>query len=183
MRPRFLLPAAIAMCGSLLNACDDAARSTAPVSLSQSVAGGEERLVTILDGCDPESFEAAGVTCVRPGGVTFQRFLDLLEQHRTVGAWRFSPGTLHATVGQTLVAVNRGGEFHTFTEVEHFGGGRNEILNQLSGNLVPAPECLNPTESDIAPGASDTDEVEEPGVERYQCCIHPWMRLEIHTAS
>jgi len=34
--------------------------------VSQAVAGGEERLVTMMDGCDPESFGAADVTCVRP---------------------------------------------------------------------------------------------------------------------
>lgn len=70
MQRRLLLTAAIATCASLLNACDDAARPTAPVSVSQAVAGGEERLVTMMDGCDPESFGAADVICVRPGGVT-----------------------------------------------------------------------------------------------------------------
>ena len=87
-------------------------------------------------------------------------------------------------MGQTLVAVNQGGEVHTFTEVEHFGGGVVRVLNELSGNPVPAPECQNLARGDfIAPGGSDTDEVEEPGTERYQCCIHPWMRLEVHARS
>jgi hypothetical protein len=91
--------------------------------VSQAVSGGEERLVTMMDGCDPESFNAADVTCVRSGGVTFERFLELLRKHQTVGAWQFSPGTLNARVGRTLLAVNQGGEVHTFTEVEEFGGG------------------------------------------------------------
>jgi plastocyanin len=180
MQQRPLLAAAIAICASLLNACD-AAPPTAPVSVSQAVAGGEQRLVTMMDGCDPESFGAADVSCVRPGGVTFERFLDLLGKNQTVGAWHFSPGTLNASVGQTLLAVNQGGEVHTFTEVENFGGGIVLALNALSGNPVPAPECLNLVTGDfVAPGASYTDEVEKPGTEHYQCCIHPWMRLDLH---
>lgn len=183
MQQGLLLAVAITMCTLPLSACDDVARSTAPVSLSQ-VAGGEERLVTMMDGCDPESFGAVDVTCGRRGGVRFERFLRLLGRHHSVGAWRFSPGTLNARVGQTLVAVNHGGEVHTFTEVEEFGGGSVQVLNELSGNPVPAPECQNLAPGAlIAPGGSYTDEVEEPGTERYQCCIHPWMRLELHARS
>jgi plastocyanin len=181
MQPRLLLTGAIAICASLLTACD-AARPAAPVSLSQGVAGGEERLVTMMDACDPKSFDAADVTCVRSGGVTFERFLDPLRKHQTVGAWRFSPGAINASVGQTLLAVNRGGEVHTFAEVKEFGCGRVEVLNTLSGKPVPAPECQNLAPGDfISPGGSYTDEVDEPGTEHYQCCIHPWMRLDLHT--
>jgi hypothetical protein len=55
------------------------------------------------------------------------------------------------------------------------------VLNQLSGNTEPAPECLAlaPT-AFIAPGGTGHDEVEEPGTELYQCCIHPWMRTVVH---
>ncbi len=89
--------------------------------------------------------------------------------------------TVHASVGQTLLAVNRGGEVHAFTEVEDFGGGIVDTLNALSGNPLPAPECLNLAAGDfIAPGTSHTDEVVEPGTEHYECCIHPWMRLDLH---
>ena len=183
MHPRLVLAAALAACASQLSACDASARPTAPVAVSQALAGEGQRPVVMTDGCDPESFEAAGVTCVRPGGVTFQRFVDLLGKHGTVGAWRFSPGVLDTGVGQGLLIVNQGGEVHTFTRVDRFGGGVVEILNQLSGNPVPAPECGNLTASDfIAPGASATRDVEAPGTERYQCCIHPWMRLDLHTA-
>jgi plastocyanin len=182
MQTRLLRMASIATCAFLFNACgDDAATPAAPVSVSQAVASGEERLVKMMDGCDPESFDAAGVTCARPGGVTFERFLDLLGKHQTVGAWHFSPGTLNARVGQRLVAVNQGGEVHTFTEVEDFGGGIVPALNALSGNPVPAPECLRLAAGDfVTPGAGHSDEVEAPGTERFQCCIHPWMRLDLH---
>jgi len=142
MRPHFLLPAAIAACASLLSACDDAAQPTSPAAMSQAVAGRVERLVTMFDGCDPESFTAQGALCTRQGGITFDNFVSLLEKHQSVGAWRFSPGSLDASVGQTLRVVNHGGEVHTFTEVEAFGGGFVEALNTLSGNPDPAPECL-----------------------------------------
>jgi plastocyanin len=181
MQQRLLLTTAIALCASLFNGCNDATHPTAPAFLSQALAGGEERLVTMMDGCDPESFHAADVSCTRSGGVTFRRFLELLGRHQTVGAWHFSPGTLNATVGQTLLALNQGGEVHTFTEVEHFAGGVIDTLNKLSGNPAPAPECQNLAPSDfIAPGARHADVVEEPGTEHYQCCIHPWMRLDVH---
>jgi plastocyanin len=181
MQQRLLLAGAIAISAALFTACDDTGRPTAPESVSQVVAGGEGRLVTMMDACDPETFGAVDVTCVRSAGVTFENFLELLRKHQTVGAWRFSPGTLNARVGQTLLAVNQGGEVHTFTEVENFGGGIVTALNELSGNPVPAPECQNLAPGDrIAPGGSYTDEVEEPGTEHYQCCIHPWMRLDVH---
>jgi len=180
MRPHFLLPAAIAACASLLSACDDAAQPTSPAAMSQAVAGRVERLVTMFDGCDPESFTAQGALCTRQGGITFDNFVSLLEKHQSVGAWRFSPGSLDASVGQTLRVVNHGGEVHTFTEVEAFGGGFVEALNTLSGNPDPAPECLGLVPAAfIPPGATLLEAVNKLGTEHYQCCIHPWMRFEL----
>ena len=147
MHQRLVLAAVLAACALQLSGCDAAARATAPVAVSQALAGGGQRPVIMTDGCDPESFAAAGVTCVRSGGVTFQRFVDFLTKHGTVGAWRFSPSVLNTGVGQRLLVVNHGGEVHTFTRVDHFGGGVVEILNQLSGNPVPAPECGTLTSS------------------------------------
>ena len=186
-RQRLLLATAAAACILLLNACNDSTPPTAPSSTASiadpspsMIVGGEERLVTMMDACDPASFGAAGIACSRSGGVTLDQFLELLRQHQSVGAWHFAPGKLNARVGQTLLAVNRGGEDHTFTEVEEFGGGIVPLLNDLSGNPVPAPECLALEQEDfIAPGARYSDEVEEPGTEHYQCCIHPWMRVDV----
>jgi hypothetical protein len=92
---------------------------------------------------------------------------------------------VNANVGEILRAFNRGAEAHTFTEVDHFGGGIVPMLNQLSGTPVPAPECLALQPQDfIAPGAlSEDEEIEDPGVERYQCCIHPWMRMTVHVSG
>jgi hypothetical protein len=169
-------------------ACDS--RSAQPLSpsapgsaVADAVAGSVERVVTLFDACDPQTFnQALGAgTCTRSGGVTFQNFLDQLRTHHSIGAWHFAPGVLTMKVGQTLVAINRGGEAHTFTEVEEFGGGKVQDLNNLIGLTEVAPECLQ--SQDIAPGARSTDVEDESGVEKYQCCIHPWMRAEIRIAD
>ena len=73
---------------------------------------------------------------------------------------------------------------HTFTEVEDFGGGIVPLLNELEGLATVAPECnqLQP-EDFLAPGAVSRDTEDEGGIEKYQCCIHPWMRAEIRIAD
>ncbi len=74
---------------------------------------------------------------------------------------------------------------HTFTKVAQFGGGIVPVLNQLSGNLVPAPECVALQPDDfVAPGAADRDDIiSAPGTTLYECCIHPWMRTVVHAHS
>jgi plastocyanin len=181
MYPR-LSAATIALLTLVLGGCDDAARSTAPQPELKTIVGGEQRLVQMMDACDPQSFNAAlgPGTCTRQGGLDFAKFLALLGKHQTVGAWHFAPPALNARVGQELLATNAGGEVHTFTEVEEFGGGIVPELNALSGEPVPAPECLSLQPGDfVAPGGTYTDEVEEEGTELYQCCIHPWMRAVV----
>jgi len=174
----------------LLAGCSDAGRPTDPtVSAARAAAargGGSIRKVNMMDACDPASFNAAvgPGTCVRQGGMTFGQFIAQLTKHQEVGAWHFSPPNRQAKVGQTLLAVNLGGEVHTFTEVEEFGGGIVPDLNALSGNPVPAPECLALDADDfVPPGGTYEDEVEEAGTELYQCCIHPWMRTVVHAKS
>ena len=88
------------------------------------------------------------------------------------------------SVGQMLMATNKGGETHTFTEVDEFGGGIVDQLNQLSGLTTVAPECSALTPRDfLAPGASSREVEEEAGVEKYQCCIHPWMRAQVRISE
>jgi hypothetical protein len=176
----------VAVTSLIVVACSDAPRSTSPsvtpgdAALS-SIAGGSERVVSMLDACDPTTFNAVlgEGGCTRRGGVTFQDFLAQLQNHGTVGSWRFAPSEMNVAVGQTLVAINRGGEEHTFTEVEEFGGGVVDALNALSGNLVKAPECLASPER-VPPGGVQREVVDESGTELYQCCIHPWMRVVVH---
>jgi plastocyanin len=148
--------------------------------------GATQHAVTIFDACDPETFNAAlgPGTCVRSGGVRFATFLEQLGQHHSVGAWHFAPPSVTMRVGQLLVATNRGGETHTFTEVDEFGGGIVPQLNQLTGLTEVAPECTRLAGTDfLAPGASSSEKEEEAGVEKYQCCIHPWMRAQVRIAE
>jgi len=87
-------------------------------------------------------------------------------------------------LGQTLVAINRGGEVHTFTHVEAFGGGIVPLLNDLAHVPNVAPECLQLEPDDfVAPGTTYEETVEDTGTQRFQCCIHPWMRLEVRVPN
>jgi hypothetical protein len=122
----------------------------------------------MLDECEPDSFNAAvgpGACVNRNGGITFDLFLSLLQQQARVPSWRFSPDTIHVPRELTLAIVNRGGEVHTFTEVA-----------ALAGTPVPAPEC-SPASLVFVPSGGQTSHTFEPGeADKYQCCIHPWMR-------
>ena len=176
-------------CTALLAACSDSGPGNLPEPTAPSAARGGTpgandgvRRIEMLDACDPLSFNAAigAGTCTRSGGLSFDTFIAQLGAKGEVGAWRFAPGNVEARVGQTLLAINRGGEVHTFTEVEEFGGGIVDVLNELTGETTVAPECAALAPSDfIPPGGTDTDEVEAPGTEKYQCCIHPWMRTTV----
>jgi plastocyanin len=148
--------------------------------------GHAQRAISILDACDPDSFNAAlgPGTCARKGGVLFDNFIDLLRRHQSVGAWHFTPPQASMDVGDVLLAVNQGGETHTFTEVDEYGGGIVPMLNQLSGLTTVAPECNQLQPDDFIPaGGSSSETEEEEGVEKYQCCIHPWMRAEVRVGK
>jgi plastocyanin len=152
--------------------------------------------VDIRDYCDPDSFNAAvgPDTCVRDtstGAINFGGFVAELGADKSVGAWRFAPEQIRVSEGATLELHNLGGETHTFTEVKRFGGGFVDFLNAPSGNPTPAPECAQMIDGALVPqppsddniflpaGASTTIQLDHEVVKRYQCCIHPWMRLTI----
>jgi hypothetical protein len=168
-----------------LTACSDQMIPTQPShSANGSVAnaskgGGSDRGISLMDGCDHASFAAQGIDCSRNGGVSFDQFIAEVQAHGSAGAWHMAPGTVNAPVETALDVMNRGGEVHTFTEVKHFGGGIIPILNQLSGNPVPAPECMALEDDDfVSPGGVYHDSVDD-GTTLYQCCIHPWMRTVV----
>ena len=148
--------------------------------------GVNQHVVTMFDACDPQTFNAAlgAGTCSRSGGVRFDKFLEQLGLHHSIGGWHFAPPNVTMRVGEDLVATNKGGETHTFTEVEEFGGGIVPLLNELTGLTTVAPECTRLAAGDfLAPGASSRETEDETGVEKYQCCIHPWMRAEVRIAQ
>lgn len=150
-----------------------------PADASQAV-----RRVTMMDACDPATFNAAlgDGTCVsRHGGVKLDDFIAQLTNNQKAGAWHNAPPEMTAKEGVTLLAINNGGEVHTFTRVAAFGGGRVPLLNQLSGNPNVAPEC-NELEGDdfVPPGGTYQEEVTSAATQLFMCCIHPWMRTTVH---
>ena len=161
----------------------DQAGAAIPGTLAPMSASAAQHAVTMFDACDPETFNAVigPGTCTRSGGVRFEDFVAQLTRHHSIGAWHFAPSQVTMRVGQELVANNRGGEAHTFTEVEEFGGGSVQFLNDLVGLETIAPECNAAVV--IPPGGSSHETEQEAGVEKYQCCIHPWMRAEVRIAD
>jgi plastocyanin len=161
-------------------AADARASSTSP-SLDRNA--NLAHAVALRDDCDPASFDAATGpgACVRNGnGMPFGTFIAVLTQNQSVGAWKIDPDQVELAPGSMIVATNRGGETHTFTRVAAFGGGIVPVLNNLSGNPTPAPECNPAMVQFLVPGASVQTIVANDGTELYQCCIHPWMRMEVH---
>ena len=143
------------------------------------------RQVQVLDDCDSATFNAAigPGTCVKDGTTTFSEFIAQLLAQGGAPAWRFAPSQLSLDAGGTLQANNRGGEDHTFTEVATFGGGCIQALNDLLG-LTPVPECAGFPGGAFAatmvrPGGTVTTSPLPPGIHRYECLIHPWMRSTV----
>src|SRR5436305_15323557 len=98
-----------------------------------------------------------------------------------VATWQYGIANRTIRVGQRLTETNDGSEMHTFTEVAQFGGGIVPSLNQASGNPVEAPECQQLVAGDfLVSGATHTGDVETTAtIDKYQCCIHPWMRATV----
>jgi hypothetical protein len=172
--------AAAIVLAAVLAACNDASSPAAPaddVAASFAVTG---RQIVMLDQCDPASFnQAIGPgTCVgRNGGITFGTFIKLLTKNQTAPSWRFSPDVIHVAHDVTLPVLNLGGEVHTFTEVAEFGGGFVQDLNDLTGNPIPAPECLDFPNIEFIPAGGQGMQAFHTGVHaKFMCCIHPWMR-------
>ena len=132
----------------------------------------------MMDGAIRPASTPCSAPAVPAGWPAFDKFIALLSRHH----WR-APGTfssvVNVQVGQELLAINSGGETHTFTEVEAFGGIVPE-LNAVTGNTIVAPECLALSLMTSCRPVSYSDDVEEAGDELYQCCIHPWMRAIVH---
>lgn len=159
--------------------------------------------ISIRDACDPPTFNAVvgPGTCLfgDHGRTKFNLFVKEVQQDRMAGAWYFSPLlnasagkfrliTVQLSSGQTTSLQNTGGELHTFTRVAKFGGGVVGFLNDLTGNHDVAPECLQSENSsnilveagttEVGPTAGGTDL--PTGVSKWQCCIHPWMRMTVN---
>jgi len=145
---------------------------------------GEHRQIAIRDDCDPRdpNWASVGGCTLEEGDLTlaeFNAFLLSPLSQAVIGhpAWRFEPAYLKIESDEAVRVRNEGGRLHTFTEVANFGGGR---VPPLSTGLTRAPECINPPDpNDVPPGAGVEVSGLSVGNHRFQCCIHPWMRMLI----
>ena len=159
-----------------------AALALISLTISADAIQGDKK-IRMYDDCEPTSFNAVlgDGACIGNGHTTFAEFIEELEETQDVHTWRNQPSQMHLNIGRPTLIENRGGEVHTFTPVAAFGGGFIPDLNGISGNPVPAPECLNFGSIVFIPaGATEQGPVagtsELPvGISRFQCCIHPWM--------
>jgi plastocyanin len=158
---------------------------------TRALGGADEtgvvQQVVVLDECEPTSFNATFgdgicINVVTTQGVPLPEFLAALPAGHP--QWLFYPATLSIKRGDTVRAVNQGGEVHTFTEVKEFGGGFLPVLNDPP-NSPAVPECavgyanISVASTRVIQGSSLLVTGLQKGVHHFECCIHPWMRMDI----
>jgi plastocyanin len=150
--------------------------------------------VVALDECDPATFNlpsnvgpgfcknvALGYT---PLGytTTFSKLFAEAAAGTPDPKWDFEPDTLTVNEGTPIIAVNEGGEPHTFTEVAQFGGG---FIPPLNDGETAVPECaagfssVAVARTRILQGSQLQVTGLSKGQHHFQCCIHPWMRMTV----
>lgn len=143
--------------------------------------------IVALDECDPATFNAVigpdFCKNVALGAAT--KFNDLFAE-AAAGTpdpgWDFEPDVLSVKQGTTISVVDQGGEPHTFTEVEQFGGG---FIPGLNSGQEMAPECsggfknVNVAKTRILQGSQVQITGLPKGEHLFECCIHPWMRVKV----
>lgn len=143
--------------------------------------------IVALDECDPTTFNAVigpdFCKNVALGAAT--KFNDLFAK-AAAGTpdpgWDFEPDILSVKQGTIISVVDQGGEPHTFTEVEQFGGG---FIPGLNGGQEMAPECsggfknIDVAKTRILQGSQTQITGLSKGEHLFECCIHPWMRVKV----
>jgi len=157
-------------------------------AVAQEKSPGLAQIVA-LDECDPVTFNAA----VGPDfckNVTLGAFTTLSDLFALAEAgtpdpgWDFEPDKLTIKRGTIVSVVDQGGEPHTFTEVKEFGNGFVPQLNPGSATSV-IPECsggfknIAVARTRILQGSHLDVTGLSKGKHLFECCIHPWMRIEI----
>ena len=98
--------------------------------------------------------------------------------------WDFEPDLVTIHKGDIVSAVNQGGEVHTFTEVKAFGNGFIPPLNPGSATSA-VPDCTGGfgsvavAKTRMLQGSHLDITGLSKGKHLFQCCIHPWMRMEV----
>ena len=147
--------------------------------------------VVALDECDPATFNAAvGADFCRNVALGSATTISELFAKAAAGTpdrgWDFEPDRVNIEKGATLVVADQGGEPHTFTEVAQFGGGFVTGLNHGEATVL---ECANGfsnlavARTRILQGSHIEVTGLKKGEHRFQCCIHPWMRMTVDVKS
>ena len=154
------------------------------------------RTIEMIDDCDPAdpAWGPTGGCLQKDGDVTvleFNRFLRsplydnippaaMEPGFFLVGhpSWRNEPSHIVIEAGKKIKVRNVGGRPHTFTPVAQFGGGTVPPLNV--GTQL-APEC--PLAVRIEAGDRTTMTAGGEGIQRFQCCFHPWMRATVRVVA
>jgi plastocyanin len=145
--------------------------------------------VVALDECDPTTFNAAlGADECKNIAAGFSIMLGNLVAGAEAGTpdpgWDYEPDTLTINPGTVVSVVNQGGEVHTFTEVKAFGNGFVPPLNP-GGATTVIPECsggfgsVAVAKTRILQGSHLDLTGLSKGKHLFECCIHPWMRMEV----
>ena len=168
----------------------------ASATLARAQGDGNSRdiaQIVALDECDPTTFNALPPAGVGPDfckNVTLGAFTTLSDLLTAAEAgtpdpgWDFEPDKLTVKRGTILTVVDQGGEPHTFTEVKEFGNGFVPQLNPGSSTSV-IPECsggfknIAVARTRILQGSQLYITGLSKGKHLFECCIHPWMRLEV----
>ena len=143
--------------------------------------------IVALDECDPLSFNAAlGADFCKNVALGSSTTLSDLFAKAAAGTpdpgWDFEPDEITIKKGATLTVVDQGGEPHTFTEVAEFGGG---FIDGLNAGEATVPECrggfksVDVAKTRILQGSQTQVTGLSKGEHRFQCCIHPWMRVKV----
>jgi plastocyanin len=174
-------PTVILLAGGLILAGVTHAGAQSQPSFAQVVA---------LDECDPATFNTS--TGAGPDfckNVTLGAFTTLSDLLAKAAAgtpdpkWDFEPDNLSIKQGQVVSVVDQGGEPHTFTEVKQFGGGFILGLNGPGETVVPECACGFSTVAVARTRILQGSHLDVIGLSKgkhlFQCCIHPWMRIEV----
>jgi plastocyanin len=146
--------------------------------------------IVALDECDPTTFNNAlgpdfcKNVALAPLGfaTTFQDLFTKAANGTPDPSWDFEPDTLKIKQGTILVVTNQDGEPHTFTEVKKFGGG---FVQGLNDGEETVSECsggfknVEVARTRIIQGSDLRVTDLSKGEHRFECCIHPWMRMTV----
>ena len=182
-----LLAGCLMLAGATSALAQGAKPKDAPTRHDRDEDGPRLAQIVALDECDPATFNAAlgADFCKNVTLGAFTKF-DNLFAEAAAGppdpTWDFEPDTLRIRQDTILSVVDQGGEPHTFTEVEKFGGG---FVDGLNGGEAMVPECRNGfsnlavAKTRILQGSHIEVTGLSKGEHRFECCIHPWMRVKV----